>query len=334
VTSTADSFEIKRQRLADLNDRAAELRRELAETQRTLAQLARSAAAAPAAWAFEPEEAYADSAGLADAWAPAPAESRTDEFVSHGRPSAYRRRRWHNGRAVLATAIGAAVVAAAVMLMWPGPSASWPPGVAKVQAEAATACQNPDVKSEPGQINFACAKATRQILWVFALMTSHDNPSFASTRTGRQGLEPITPAQGGEIAWSLNLHHPYNPANPLDSLAVAARAINNIVGGATVTGANGSLVIQPGLESSSADCLRYTGSAALAAHRGFPDLCARPVTAVGQGALVADIFQHWVPGASAQSAQDAAVLFQNANDPGNPQVQVILRQLLGPGFTA
>jgi hypothetical protein len=334
VTSTADSFEIKRQRLADLNDRAAELRRELAETQRTLAQLARSAAAAPAAWAFEPEEAYADPAGLADAWAAAPAESRTDEFVSHGRPSAYRRRRWHNGRAVLATAIGAAVVAAAVVLMWPGPSASWPPGVAKVQAEAATACQNPDVKSEPGQINFACTKATRQILWVFALMTSHDNPSFASTRTGRTGLEPITPAQGGEIAWSLNLHHPYNPANPLDSLAVAARAINNIVGGATVTGANGSLVIQPGLESISADCLRYTGSAALAAHRGFPDLCARPVTAVGQGALVADIFQHWVPGASAQSAQDAAVLFQNANDPGNPQVQVILRQLLGPGFTA
>jgi hypothetical protein len=27
--------------------------------------------------------------------------------------------------------------------------------------------------------------------------------------------------------WSLNLHHPYDPANPIDSLAGAARAINN-----------------------------------------------------------------------------------------------------------
>jgi hypothetical protein len=342
MTSTTDRFEIKRQRLAgrqrlaDLNDRAAELQRELAETQRSLAELAQSAVAAgagPAAWAFEPEDVYADAADLADAWTAVPAGSRTGEFVSRGRPSAYRRRLWQSGKALLATAIGAAVVAAAVVLMWPGPGASWPPGVARVQAEAATACQNPDVKSEPGQVNFACAKA-RQILWVFALLTSHDNPDYASVRSGRQGLEPITPAQGGEIAWSLNLHHPYNPANPLDSLAVAARAINNIVGGATVTSANGSLVIQPGLESSPADCLRYTGSAAVTAHRGFPGLCARPVTTTGQAALVADIFQHWMPGASAQTANDAAVLVQNAGDPGNPQVQVILRQVLTPGYVA
>jgi len=335
MTSTADSFEIKRQRLADLHERTAELQRELAAAQRSMAQLAQSAAdaAPPAAWVFEDEQAYADAADLEDAWATAPAGSRTGEFVSHGRPSAYRRRLWQSGKALLATAIGAAVVAATVVMMWPGPGPSWPPGVATVQAEAATACQNPDVKSDPGQVNFACAKSTRQILWVFALLTSHDNPSFANARTGQQGLEPITPAQGGEIAWSLNLHHPYNPANPLDSLAVAARAINNIVGGATVTGANGSLVIQPGLESSSADCQRYTGSAAVTAHRGFPGLCARPVTAAGQAALVSDIFQHWVPGTTARTAQAAAVLFQNANDPGNPQVQAILRQL-NPGYTA
>jgi len=335
MTSTADSFEIKRQRLADLHERTAELQRELAEARRSLAQLTHSAAepAAPAAWAFEDEQVYADAADLEDAWAAAPAGPTTDEFVSHGRPSAYRRRLWQSGKALLATAIGAAVVAATLVMMWPGPGASWPPGVATVQAEAATACQNPDVKSDPGQVNFACAKSTRQILWVFALLTSHDNPSFANARTGQQGLEPITPAQGGEIAWSLNLHHPYNPANPLDSLAVAARAINNIVGGATVTGANGSLVIQPGLESSPADCLRYTGSAAVTAHRGFPGLCARPVTTAGQAALVSDIFQHWVPGTTARTAQNAAVLFQNANDPGNPQVQAILRQL-NPGYAA
>ena len=111
--------------------------------------------------------------------------------------------------------------------------ASWPASVATVQAEVVKACQNPDVVSEPGQVNFACAKATRQILWVFALLTSNDNPHFADTKTGRQGLEPITPSQGGAVAASLNLHHPYDPANPIDSIAVAARAINDIIGGAT-----------------------------------------------------------------------------------------------------
>jgi hypothetical protein len=334
MTAQTDNFEIKRQRLADLNDRAAELQRELAEARRSLEQLAQSAAEAqpePAAWAFAPEQSYADAAEAAAGWAAQPSGSRTDEFVSHGRPSAYRRSLRRSGKALLATAIAGAVIAAAVVLMWPGPAASWPAGVATVQAQAATACQNPDVKSEPGQVSFACAKATRQILWVFALLTSRNNPDFGNARTGRQGLEPITPAQGGAIAWSLNLHHPYNPVNPLDSLAVAARAIDNIVGGATVTGASGSLIIQPGLESSAANCLRYTGSAAVTAPRGFPGLCARPVTAAGQAALVADIFQRWMSGASPQAARDAAVLFQNAGNPGSPQVQLILRQLLNPG---
>src|SRR5260370_25718674 len=98
--------------------------------------------------------------------------------------------------------------------------------------------QNPDVTSEPSQVNFACAKATRQILWIFALMMSGDDPNFADARTGRMGLEPITPTQGGEVACSLNLHHPYNPTNPIDSLSGAARVINNIIVVATLTGAN------------------------------------------------------------------------------------------------
>jgi hypothetical protein len=29
-----------------------------------------------------------------------------------------------------------------------------------------------------GQVNFACAEGTRQILWVFALLTSRNNPAF------------------------------------------------------------------------------------------------------------------------------------------------------------
>lgn len=254
---------------------------------------------------------------------------RTREFVSHGRRSAYRPglSRWR------ITAIAAVILALLItilVLILSGDGASWPSSVATVQAEADRACQNPDVASEPAQVNFACAKATRQILWVFALMMSGDDPNFADARTGRMGLEPLTPTQGGEVAWSLNLHHPYNPTNPIDSLAVAARAINNIIGGATLTGANGTAVVQSGLESSPANCVRYTGSAALVSRSGFPSLCARPVASpAGQATLVADVYLRWFIGAGPQAAQDAAVLFENANNPGDPQVQAILRQLHG-----
>ncbi len=99
------------------------------------------------------------------------------------------------------------------------PGASWPPSVAVVQTEISTACQNPNVVSEPNQVNFACGQSTSQILWVFSLMTSGDNPNFNDAKSGRQGLEPISATQGGAVAWSLNLHHPYNPFNPVDSLA-------------------------------------------------------------------------------------------------------------------
>ena len=149
------------------------------------------------------------------------------------------------------------------------PGASWPASVAVVQNEITTACQNPNVASEPNQINFACAKSTSQILWVFSLMTSGDNPNFTDTKTGRQGLEPISAKQGGEVAWSLNLHHPYNPLNPVDSLDVAARAINNIIGGASLTGSNGQPAVQAGLESDPANCARYTGSAAVITRAGL-----------------------------------------------------------------
>ena len=207
---------------------------------------------------------------------------------------------------------------------------SWPPSVATVQSEITTACQNPNVVSEPSQVNFACAKDTRQILWVFALLTSNNNPGYADAKTGRKGLEPITPAQGGQIAWSLNLHHPYDPADPVDSLEVAARAINNIIGGASLTGSNGKPTVQPGLESNPANCARYTGSAAVVTRAGYPDLCATAVTsASGQAALVADVYKQWFVGSSPAFAQDASVLYQNANDPGNPQVQAILKTLFG-----
>jgi hypothetical protein len=256
-------------------------------------------------------------------------DERTETLVSQGRHSAYRR--GLSSRAKLAAGAGllATLIAVVAVILSSG-GASWPPSVATVQSEIAKACQNPDVKSEPGQVNFACAAGTRQILWVFALLTSGDNPDFNDTQTGRLGLEPIAPTQGGQIALSLNLHDPYNPYSPIDSLEVAARAINSIVGGATVTGTDGKPVVQAGLESTAANCLRYTGSSALTSRAGFPSVCAKPVsTTAGQAALVSDVYQKWIVGAAPNEAQDAAVLYQNASDPGNPQVQAILARLPG-----
>ena len=255
-------------------------------------------------------------------------EDRTAGLVSHGRQPATRR---HRLRGILLAAIAAATVAGLVTVLVvraSGPKPGWPASVAKVQRQIAVACQNPDVASEPSQVNFACGKGTRQILWVFSLLTSDNNPDYASIKTGRQGLEPITPAQGGEVAWSLNLHHPYDPGNPIDSLEVAARAINNIIGGATLTAANGKPVVQSGLESVASNCVRYTGSGAVTSRNGFPDRCTKPISGpAGMGYLVADVFQKWVVGARPSAAQDAAVLFQNTKNPGDPRVRAILRQL-------
>ena len=219
----------------------------------------------------------------------------------------------------------------ALVIALPGGGASWPGSVAQVQAEITTACQNANVAAEPSQLNFACSKSTQQVLWVFALLTSGNNPGFVDQTTGRKGLEPIQPAQGGDIAWSLNLHQPYNPANPIDSLQVAARAINNIISGATLTSSSGTPDVEPGLESTAANCQRYTGSALLVNRSGFPARCAQPVsTPSGQAALVSDVFQQWMGGTPSQMAAQAGVLFENADNPGNQQVQAILAGL--PSF--
>ncbi len=256
-----------------------------------------------------------------------PDPDRTTILINKGRSSARRRKLAVSRKLVIAAIAGVTVLVVLILLVTSGGGASWPASVPRVQAWIEQACKNPNVMSEPGQVNFACAKGTRQILWVFALITSDNNPSFADTKTGRQGLEPITPGQGGQVAAALNLHHPYDPSNPLDSIQVAARAINDIIGGATVTSTNGNPDVQPGLESSSANCVRYTGSAAMNARQGYPDVCARPITAHGQAALVRDVYREWVVGAPSVAAKDAAVLFENAKNPGNAQVQYILKHM-------
>ncbi|HEX6452828.1 MAG TPA: hypothetical protein VF060_25635 [Trebonia sp.] len=263
-------------------------------------------------------------------------DDRTEALISGGRRNgaprrlAFLRDHWRATSVVAAALVVLVIIVAATA--GGGQNATWPASVTQMQAQIAAACQNPNVAAEPSQVNFACAKGTRQVLWVFALLTSGGNPGYVDPVTGRKGLEPITPAQGGDVAWSLNLHQPYSSANPVDSLEVAARAINNIIGGATLTDSNGQPSVQAGLESNAANCQRYTGSQQLTSKAGYPALCTRPVTAAGAQALVGDVFRQWMTGAPSQTAADAGVLFANSADPSSPQVQKILNSLPGSGL--
>jgi hypothetical protein len=264
-----------------------------------------------------------------------PAGGRTEALINRGRPGRRQRRRrrlrahWRlitAGAVALLAGAGAAVIAAR------GSGGAWPASVARVQAEIRQACANPDVAAEPSGLNFACDAGSNQVLWVFALLTSGDNPNFVDQSTGREGLEPVQPGQGGDIAWALNLHHPYDPASPVDSLAVAARAINNVISGATLTSSSGSALVEPGLESKPSNCQRYTGSAKLATRPGYPAACAFPVTsAAGRAALVSDVFQKWMSGTPPRLAGEAALLFENAGNPGNPRVRAVLASLPAAG---
>ena len=207
---------------------------------------------------------------------------------------------------------------------------SWPPSVATVQSEIITACQNPDVVSEPGQVNFA-AKGHQPILWVFALMSSGDNPDYADAETGRKGPEPITPAQGGEIAWSLNRPFPYNPLNPVDSLQVAARAIDNVIGGrrrpastAARACSRGWKVIRrtaPGTPVPRRSS-RTPGAPASAPARWAAGKARRRSSATLPEVDV---------GATSVAAQDVSVLFENFDNPGDLQVQAVLKTRPGAG---
>ena len=274
--------------------------------------------------------------GTADPGGDAPGpDGRTEALINHGRSRARPARSRRILRHWRMIAVGAVALLAGlitVLVVVGGGSPGWPASVATVQAQIKQACENPDVAAEPSGLNFACDKDTQSVLWVFSLLTSGNNPGFVDQSTGRKGLEPIQVTQGGDIAWSLNLHHPYNPANPVDSLQVAARAINNIISGATLTSDNGGQLIEPGLESKAANCQRYTGSSKLDTRPGYPARCAAPVSGPeGEAALVTDVFQQWMGGTPSRIAQQAGVLFQNADNPGNSQVQAILSSLPASG---
>jgi hypothetical protein len=290
---------------------------------------------------------YGDDAGPGDAADGDPSDGqpggsgatgpggRTEALINHGRSRARPRRSRRILKHWRMLAVGGVALLAgliASLVAGGGGGGSWPASVTTVQAQIKQACENPDVAAEPSGLNFACDKETQQVLWVFSLLTSGNNPGFVDQSTGRKGLEPIQPSQGGDIAWSLNLHHPYNAASPLDSLQVAARAINNIISGATLTSASGGALVQPGLESKAANCQRYTGSPKLVTRSGYPARCAAPVSGTaGEAALVTDVFQQWMGGTPTRIAQQAGVLYDNASNPGDAQVQAILSSLPASG---
>jgi hypothetical protein len=321
-------------RLAILENRAAELERLLLLATRPEGE-ARPNAAVPYAVPEGGERHAGPFKGSGSAGGAPAAGGRTEALINRGRPGSRRPRRRRllaHWRLIVAGMVALLTGVVVTLVATRGSDAAWPASVATVRAEIEQACANPDVVAEPSGLNFACAKDTNQVLWVFALLTSGDNPNFVDQSTGREGLEPVQPAQGGDIAWSLNLHHPYDPANPIDSLAVAARAINNIISGAALTSSTGSALIEPGLESKAANCQRYTGSAKLATRPGYPAACASPVISTsGQAALVSDVFQQWMDGTPSRIAREAGVLFGNADNPGNPQARAILASLPASG---
>jgi hypothetical protein len=321
-------------RLAIMENRAAELERLLLLVMRPDGDASANVAVPGAVPEGDERHAGAFKGGGSAGGTPA-AGGRTEALINRGRTGSRRprRRRLRAHWRLLAAGVVALLAGVVVALVATrGSGAAWPASVATVQGEINQACATPGVAAEPSGLDFACAKDSSQVLWVFALLTSGDNPSFVDQSTGREGLEPVQPAQGGDIAWSLNLHHPYDPANPIDSLAVAARAINNIISGAALTSSTGSGLIEPGLESKAANCQRYTGSAKLATRPGYPAACASPVTsASGQAALVSDVFQQWMDGTPSRIASEAGVLFGSAGNPGSQQARAILASLPASG---
>src|ERR1700679_3269096 len=99
-----------------------------------------------------PGDGGAEGAGLG----PHAPDGRTEALINRGRaPAGRSRTRW------LRSHLGPIAIA--------GGGGGGPGGGAQVQAEITTACENPNVAAEPSQLNFACAKSTQPILWVFAL---------------------------------------------------------------------------------------------------------------------------------------------------------------------
>jgi hypothetical protein len=182
-------------RLAILENRAAELERLLLLVTRPEGDARPNVAVPSAVPKGGKRHAGAFKSGGSGGGAPA-ADGRTEALINRGRPGSRRPRRrrllahWRlivAGMVALLTGVVVALVATR------GSGATWPASVATVQAELEQACANPDVAAEPSGLNFACAKDTNQVLWVFALLSRPD--LLHRERADRAGPGE----QGGEL---------------------------------------------------------------------------------------------------------------------------------------
>ena len=128
-------------------------------------------------------------------------------------------------------------------------------------------------------------------------------PRVTWTRDGPQGPGADPARAGRRHRLVAQPAPPVQPGERVDSLEVAARAINNIIAGATLTSTSGGALVEPGLESTAADCQRYTGSARAgdpvrATRRAAPPRSPRR----GEAALVGDAFAQWMGGTPSQIA--------------------------------
>lgn len=244
----------------------------------------------------------------------------------------------------LLVVVAIAVIALLVRTVHTGGS-GYPGNVNQVKSWISTACQNKNTLPTGSNVQFACSTQGRNILWVFALMSSGANPDYVGKMPTQQeqqkgakqrfGLMPVPAGVGTLYASSLDLGHVYSPIPPkqyqsdpryvnqaaVDSLEVAALALNVDLGGTVAYGS-----VQQGLEGNKngpANCQRYTGSSAQTTLTSGLVVCAKPMTPNGQLAAVEDLWLQWdIPGSDQNSqtlaknaAKVAASLYRSPNTP-------------------
>ena len=166
------------------------------------------------------------------------------------------------------------------------------------------------------------------MLWVFSLLTSGNNPASSTRRPGARASSrsrrPRAATSPGRSTCTIPT------TRPTRSTACRSRPGRSTTSSAAPPSPArpAGPDVEPGLESKAANCERYTGSALLVTRSGLPGpLRAAGHHRSGQAALVSDVFQQWMGGTPAAMAAQAGVLFENAGNPGNPQVQAILTSL-------
>ena len=277
------------------------------------------------------DEPYLDdfAAGPADQPGGPGTGARTEALINHGRRPARRsrtRRVLAHWRLLLSACV--ALVAGVDRGRCSRSAAAapgWPASVASVRAEIKQACANPDVAAEPSGLNFACAKDTQQVLWVFSLLTSGNNPGYVDQGNWPQGprANSASPGRGHRL-----VAQPAPPVQPGEPASTALRS--RPARSTTSSAARPSPLALAAHSSKRTDehrgelrALHRLGR--LDTRQGYPAACASPVTRAT--ARRRSLAMHSSSGWAARrrrSRAEAGILFQNADNPGSPKVQAIL----------